>query len=70
MSTMTNALAVALILGSLTACQPDDETAPEGGGGGRTVIDRDELPDSNNVNPSPHPDTFIEPENRGKMPTP
>lgn len=51
---------VGALCGMLMACAPDD--GHQGGGGGPPAGSGERLPDSNNVNPSPEPDSYIDEE--------
>jgi hypothetical protein len=60
MKPMWLATAIALSLGgTLVGCHGGDR-AEQGGGGGRQVVPNDRLPESNEVNPSPTSDTYID----------
>jgi hypothetical protein len=62
MSQIWTSLALALLLGSgLAGCHPArDDGATGGGGGGPSAVPSHELPESNDVNPSGRPDTYID----------
>lgn len=54
------ALTLAILMGgTLTGCHPSDSN--QGGGGGEpSAVPSNQLPDSNEVNPSPRPDSYID----------
>jgi hypothetical protein len=62
MTTRWTALALALLLGAgLAGCHGGDRSNEGGGGGGAPeVVPSNRLPESNNVNPSPTADTYLD----------
>ena len=59
---------VGVLSGALTACAPKAE---EGGGGGAPQpVASERLPQSNNVNPTPGPDRYIDHPTTRREPTP